>query len=109
MKKQIASASCERVFGAAPHNSARDSSEKFCLKIKFGKRRNTLCTRKGGMPQPLPAEAGNGCAVFSAFGTEKRAEKIHPSTAPMASQVLSGRQLTKKLIPLPDNVPRFPE
>ena len=26
-----------------------------------------------------------------------------------ASQVLSGRQLTKKLIPLPDNVPRFPE
>ena len=25
-----------------------------------------------------------------------------------ASQVLSGRQLTKKLIPLPDNVPRFP-
>ena len=49
------------------------------------------------------------CAVFPAFGTEKRAEKIHPSTAPMASQVLSGRQLTKKLIPLPDNVPRFPE
>ena len=26
-----------------------------------------------------------------------------------ASQVLSCRQLTKKLIPLPDNVPRFPE
>ena len=26
-----------------------------------------------------------------------------------ASQVLSGRQLTKKLIPLHDNVPRFPE
>ena len=26
-----------------------------------------------------------------------------------APQVLSGRQLTKKLIPLPDNVPRFPE
>lgn len=26
-----------------------------------------------------------------------------------ASQVLSGRQHTKKLIPLPDNVPRFPE
>ena len=25
-----------------------------------------------------------------------------------ASQVLSGRQHTKKLIPLPDNVPRFP-
>ena len=67
-----------------------------------------MYTRKGGMPQPLPAEAGNGCAVFSAFGAEKRAEKIHPSTAPMASQVLSGRQLTKKLIPLPDNVPRFP-
>ena len=32
---------------AALHNSARDSSEKFCPKIKFGKRRNTLCTRKG--------------------------------------------------------------
>ena len=28
---------------AAPHNSARDSSERFCPKIKFGKRRNTLC------------------------------------------------------------------
>jgi len=61
------------------------------------------------MPQPLPASAGNGCAVFSAFGAEERAEKIHPSTVPMVSQVLSGRQLTKKLIPLPDNVPRFPE
>ena len=61
-----------------------------------------------GMPQPLPASAGNGCAVFSAFGAEERAEKIHPSTAPMAFQVLSGRQHTKKLIPLPDNVPRFP-
>ena len=32
---------------AAPHNSASDSSERFCPKIKFGKRRNTLCTRKG--------------------------------------------------------------
>jgi len=32
---------------AAPHNSARDGSERFCPKIKFGKRRNTLCTRKG--------------------------------------------------------------
>ena len=31
----------------APHNSARDSSERFCSKIKFGKRRNTVCTRKG--------------------------------------------------------------
>ena len=31
------------VFRAAPHNSARDSSERFCPKIKFGKRRNTLC------------------------------------------------------------------
>ena len=30
-------------FRAAPHNSARDSSERFCSKIKFGKRRNTLC------------------------------------------------------------------
>ena len=28
---------------AAPHNSARDSSERFCSKIKFGKRRNTVC------------------------------------------------------------------
>ena len=28
---------------AAPHNSARDSRERFCPKIKFGKRRNTLC------------------------------------------------------------------
>ena len=63
---------------------------------------------QGGMPQPLPAEAGNGCAVFTAFGAEERAEKIHPSTAQMASQVLSGRQHTKKLISLPDNVPRFP-
>lgn len=51
------------------------------------------------MPQPLPAEAGNGCAVFPAFGAEERAEKIHPSTAPMAFQVLSGRQLTKNLFP----------
>ena len=34
-------------FKAAPHNSARDISERFCLKIKFGKHRNTLCTRKG--------------------------------------------------------------
>ena len=31
------------VFKAAPHNSARDSSERFCSKIKFGKRRNTGC------------------------------------------------------------------
>ena len=30
-------------FRAAPHNSARDSSERFCPKIKFGKRRNTGC------------------------------------------------------------------
>ena len=30
-------------FRAAPHNSARDSSERFCSKIKFEKRRNTLC------------------------------------------------------------------
>ena len=34
-------------FMAAPHNSARGSSERFCPKIKFGKRRNTLCTRRG--------------------------------------------------------------
>ena len=31
------------LFKAAPHNSARDSSERFCSKIKFGKRRNTGC------------------------------------------------------------------
>ena len=34
-------------FMAAPHNSARGSSERFCPKIKFGKSRNTVCTRKG--------------------------------------------------------------
>ena len=34
-------------FKATPHNSARGISERFCPKIKFGKRRHTLCTRKG--------------------------------------------------------------
>ena len=33
----------KRMIWAAPHNSARDSSERFCSKIKFGNRRNTLC------------------------------------------------------------------
>ena len=33
----------KKIFRAAPHNSARDSSERFCPKIKFGKRRHTLC------------------------------------------------------------------
>ncbi len=33
----------KRMIWAAPHNSARDSSERFCSKIKFGKHRNTLC------------------------------------------------------------------
>ena len=33
----------KRMIWAASHNSARDSSERFCSKIKFGKRRNTLC------------------------------------------------------------------
>ena len=37
----------KKIFRAAPHNSARDSSERFCPKIKFGKSRNTVCTRRG--------------------------------------------------------------
>ena len=32
---------------AAPDNLSRGSSERFCSKIRFGERRNTLCTRKG--------------------------------------------------------------
>lgn len=94
--------------GTEPWSSA-SSRQYSAFVVLFEEAEEYLMYPQGGMPQPLPAEAGNGCAVFSAFGAEKRAEKIHPSTAPMASQVLSGRQLTKKLIPLPDNVPRFPE
>ncbi len=37
----------KKIFRAAPHNSARDCSERFCPKIKFGKSRNTVCTRRG--------------------------------------------------------------
>ena len=35
------------VFKAAPHNSARSLRQDFCPNSKFGKRRNTVCTRKG--------------------------------------------------------------
>ena len=61
------------------------------------------------MPQPCQLPLATAVQYFLLLVLKKRAEKIHPSTAPMAFQVLSGRQLTKKLIPLPDNVPRFPE
>ena len=80
---------------AAPHNSASDSSKRFCPKIKFGKRRNTLCTRKGCAasvsqltlataalyPQGVcrirkPAYAGNGCAIFQVFQTARLGRKI---------------------------------
>ena len=34
---------CSSFFRAALHSLARDFGERFCSKIKFGKRRNTLC------------------------------------------------------------------
>ena len=61
---------------AAPHNSARGSSERFCPKIKFGKRRNTLCTRRGVCRIRKPAYAGNGCAIFQVFQTAILGRKI---------------------------------
>ena len=86
---------CARFFMAAPHNSARDSSERFCSKIKFENRRNTLCPRKGYAasvshlalataalyPQGVcrirkPSCAGNGCAIFQVFQTAILGQKI---------------------------------
>ncbi len=54
---------------AAQHNSARGSSERFCPKIKFGKRRNTLCISSfsnckiGAKDPPLSADAIMRCCL----------------------------------------------
>ena len=65
----------KKIFRAAPHNSARDSSERFCPKIKFGKRRNTGCISsfsncKIGAKDPLlSADAIVRCCLRESCGS----------------------------------------
>ena len=65
----------KKIFRAAPHNSARDSSERFCPKIKFGERRNALCLSsssncKIGAKDPLlSADAIVRCCLRKSCGS----------------------------------------
>ena len=65
----------KKIFRAAPHNSARDSSERFCPKIKFGKSRNTVCISdfsncKIGAKDPLlSADAIVRCCLRKSCGS----------------------------------------
>ena len=65
----------KKIFRAAPHNSARDSSERFCPKIKLGKRRNTGCISsfsncKIGVKDPLlSADAIVRCCLRKSCGS----------------------------------------
>ena len=74
----------KKIFRAAPHNSARDSSERFCPKIKFGKSRNTVCISdfsncKIGAKDPLlSADAIVRCCLRKSCGS-CRAGRVAPA------------------------------
>ena len=54
-------------FLAAPHNLARSLGERFFAKARFGKRRNTLCTRKGHTRIRKTPSASTAAIYFSLF------------------------------------------
>ena len=62
-------------FQAAPHNSARSLRQDFCPNSKFGKRRNTVCTRKGyaaSVSQLAPATAAQYFPILIPKSGQKR-------------------------------------
>ena len=54
-------------FRAAPHNSASGFGERFFVKARFGKRRNTLCTREGHARIRMAPLSPTAATYFSLF------------------------------------------
>ncbi len=60
---------------AAPHNSARSLRQDFCPNSKFGKRRNTVCTRKGYAASVSQLALATAALYFSFFKLKKWGKK----------------------------------
>ena len=60
---------------AAPHNSARSLRQDFCSNSKFGKRRNTVCTRKGYAASVSQLALATAALYFSFFKLKKWGKK----------------------------------
>ncbi len=58
-------------FRATPHNLARSPSLDFWLNSKFGKRRNTVCTRKGYAASVSQLTLATAAQYFSFFKLKK--------------------------------------
>ena len=63
------------IFQATPHNLARSPSLDFWLNSKFGKRRNTLCTRKGYAASVSQLTLATAAQYFSFFKLKKWGKK----------------------------------
>ena len=64
-----------RFFRATPHNLARSPSLDFWLNSKFGKRRNTVCTRKGYAAAVASVSWLTAAQYFSFFKLKKWGKK----------------------------------
>ena len=62
-------------FRATPHNLARSPSLDFWLNSKFGKRRNTVCTRKGYAASVSQLTLATAAQYFSFFKLKKWGKK----------------------------------
>ena len=62
-------------FWATPHNLTRRLSRDFCPNSKFGKRRNTVCTRKGYAASVSQLALATAAQYFSFFKLKKWGKK----------------------------------
>ena len=60
---------------ATPHNLTRRLSRDFCPNSKFGKRRNTVCTRKGYAASVSQLALATAALYFSFFKLKKWGKK----------------------------------
>ena len=67
LKQQPNKTVFNRFIKATPHNSARSLRQDFCPNSKFGKRRNTVCTRKGHARIRMAPLSPTAATYFSFF------------------------------------------
>ena len=66
---------CAIASRATPHNLTRRLSQDFCPNSKFGKRRNTVCTRKGYAASVSQLTLATAAQYFSFFKLKKWGKK----------------------------------
>ena len=84
---------------ATPHNLARSPSLDFWLNSKFGKRRNTVCTRKGYAASVSQLTLATAAQYFSFFKLKKWGKKTAAArrhNCVVLPYVFQGRKLRRR-------------